>query len=77
MNRLAGKRHLSFYELICLLIDVQGLKETLIQQATSGRVTANDLRVKNNKYEEVQLRITAQTAEYDDANRDLCGKNHF
>ncbi|KRX25741.1 hypothetical protein T07_7707 [Trichinella nelsoni] len=27
-----------FYELIYLLIDVQGSKETLIQQATSGRV---------------------------------------
>ncbi|KRY34996.1 hypothetical protein T01_7587 [Trichinella spiralis] len=48
-----------------------GLKETLIQQATSGRVTANDLRVKNNKYEEVQLRITAQTAEYDDGTRTM------
>ncbi|KRY44708.1 hypothetical protein T03_17095, partial [Trichinella britovi] len=36
----------------------------LIQQVTSGCVTVNDLRVKN-KYEEVQLRITALTAEYD------------
>ncbi|KRZ96268.1 hypothetical protein T08_11777 [Trichinella sp. T8] len=60
-----------FYELICLLIDVQGSKETLIQQATSGRVTANDLRVKNNKYEEVQLRITARTAEYDGGTRTM------
>ncbi|KRY02373.1 hypothetical protein T12_5084, partial [Trichinella patagoniensis] len=54
MNRQAGKHHLSFYE----LIDEQGSTETLIQQVTSGRVTANDLRIKNNKYEEVQLRIT-------------------
>ncbi|KRX77094.1 hypothetical protein T06_2103 [Trichinella sp. T6] len=71
MNWQAAKRHLSFYELICLLIDVQGSKETLIQQATSGRVTANDLRVKNNKYEEVQLRITARTAEYDGGTRTM------
>ncbi|KRY23978.1 hypothetical protein T12_2300 [Trichinella patagoniensis] len=61
MNRQAAKRHLSFYELICLLIDVQGSKETLIQQVTSGRVTANDLR----------LRITARTAEYDGGTRTM------
>ncbi|KRX33280.1 hypothetical protein T09_2710 [Trichinella sp. T9] len=40
MNRLAGKRHLSFYELLQLLIDEQGSTETLNQQVTSGRVTA-------------------------------------
>ncbi|KRY42396.1 hypothetical protein T01_13651 [Trichinella spiralis] len=40
MNRLAGKRHLGFYELLQLLIDEQGSTETLIQQVTSGRVTA-------------------------------------
>ncbi|KRX48900.1 hypothetical protein T05_8341 [Trichinella murrelli] len=64
MNRQAGRRHLSFYELLRLLIDEQGSTETLIQQVISGCVTVNDLRVKN-KYEEVQLRITALTAEYD------------
>ncbi|KRZ15892.1 hypothetical protein T11_17394 [Trichinella zimbabwensis] len=48
-----------------------GSTETLIQQVTSGRVTANDLRVKNNKYEEVQLRITALTAEYDGGTRTM------
>ncbi|KRX71336.1 hypothetical protein T06_8445 [Trichinella sp. T6] len=64
MNRQAGERHLSFYELLRLLIDEQGSTATLIQQMTSGCVTVNDLRVKN-KYEEVQLRITALTAEYD------------
>ncbi|KRX30517.1 hypothetical protein T09_4986, partial [Trichinella sp. T9] len=52
MNRQAGKHHLSLYELLQLLIDEQGSTETLIQQVTSGRVTANDLRIKNNKYEE-------------------------
>ncbi|KRY58735.1 hypothetical protein T03_15571 [Trichinella britovi] len=61
MNRQAAKRHLSFYELICLLIDEQGSTETLIQQVTSGRVTANDLR----------LRITARTAEYDGGTRTM------
>ncbi|KRX78391.1 hypothetical protein T06_7701 [Trichinella sp. T6] len=40
MNRLAGKRHLSFYERFQLLIDEQCSTETLIQQVTSGRVTA-------------------------------------
>ncbi|KRX22896.1 hypothetical protein T07_10707 [Trichinella nelsoni] len=64
MNRQAGKRHLSFYELLRLLINEQGSTETLIEQVTSGCVTVNDLRVKN-KYEEMQLRITALTAEYD------------
>ncbi|KRZ75178.1 hypothetical protein T10_12247, partial [Trichinella papuae] len=71
MNRQAAKHHLSFYELLRLLIDEQGSTETLIQQVTSGRVTANDLRVKNNKYEEVQLRITALTAEYDGGTRTM------
>ncbi|KRX51856.1 hypothetical protein T09_12349 [Trichinella sp. T9] len=65
MNRLAGKRHLGFYELLQLLIDEHVSTETLIQQVTSGRVTACDLQIKNKKYEEVQLRITALTAEYD------------
>ncbi|KRY05900.1 hypothetical protein T01_8161, partial [Trichinella spiralis] len=32
MNRQAGKRHLSFYELLRLLIDEQGSTETLIEQ---------------------------------------------
>ncbi|KRY78461.1 hypothetical protein T4A_139, partial [Trichinella pseudospiralis] len=36
----------------------------LAEQVTSGRVTANDLLVKNKKYEEVQLRPEV-TAEYD------------
>ncbi|KRZ87751.1 hypothetical protein T08_4426 [Trichinella sp. T8] len=71
MNRQVGKHHLSFYELLQLLIDEQGSTETLIQQVTSGRVTANDLRIKNNKYEEVQLRITALTAEYDGGTRTM------
>ncbi|KRY07513.1 hypothetical protein T03_8698 [Trichinella britovi] len=52
-------------------IDEQGSTETLIQQVTSGRVTANDLQIKNNKYEEVQLRITALTAEYDGGTRTM------
>ncbi|KRY27237.1 hypothetical protein T01_14166, partial [Trichinella spiralis] len=54
-----------FYELLRLLIDEQGSTETLIEHVTSGRVTASHLRVKNNKYEDVQLRITVLTAEYD------------
>ncbi|XP_003381943.1 hypothetical protein Tsp_11043 [Trichinella spiralis] len=61
INRLAGKRHLGFYELLQLLIDEQGSTETLIQQVTSGRVTANDL----------QQRITALTAEYDGGTRTM------
>ncbi|KRY20124.1 hypothetical protein T12_715 [Trichinella patagoniensis] len=42
MNRLAGKRHLSFYELLQLLIDEQGSTETLIQQyeELQQRITA-------------------------------------
>ncbi|KRZ51088.1 hypothetical protein T02_13621 [Trichinella nativa] len=52
MNQQAGKRHLSFYELL-------------------RRVTTNHLRVKNNKYEDVQLRITALTAEYDGGTRTM------
>ncbi|KRX45387.1 hypothetical protein T05_13669 [Trichinella murrelli] len=71
MNRLAGKRHLSFYELLQLLIDEQGSTETLIQQVTSGRVTASDLQIKNKKYEELQQRITALTAEYNGGTRTL------
>ncbi|KRY28844.1 hypothetical protein T01_1412 [Trichinella spiralis] len=55
MNRLAGKRHLGFYELLQLLIDEQGSTETLIQQ----------------KYEELQQRITALTAEYNGGTRTL------
>ncbi|KRX51031.1 hypothetical protein T06_6237, partial [Trichinella sp. T6] len=43
----------------------------LIQKVTSGNVTANDLQIKNNKYEEVQLRITALTAEYDGGTRTM------
>ncbi|KRX63091.1 hypothetical protein T09_1131 [Trichinella sp. T9] len=60
MNRLAGKRHLGFYELLQLLIDEQGSTETLIQQVTSGRVTAK-----------LQQRITALTAEYDGDTRTM------
>ncbi|KRZ01372.1 hypothetical protein T11_12925 [Trichinella zimbabwensis] len=71
MNRQARKHHLSFYELLQLLIDEQSSTKTLIQHATSERVTANDLRIKNNNYEEVQLRITALTAEYDDGARTM------
>ncbi|XP_003369569.1 conserved hypothetical protein [Trichinella spiralis] len=71
MNRLAGKRHLGFYELLQLLIDEQGSTETLIQQVTSGHVTASDLQIKNKKYEELQQRITALTAEYDGGTRTL------
>ncbi|XP_003369805.1 conserved hypothetical protein [Trichinella spiralis] len=71
MNRQAGKRHLSFYELLRLLIDEQGSTETLIEQVTSGRVTASHLRVKSNKYKDVQLRITALTAEYDSGKRTM------
>ncbi|KRZ55125.1 hypothetical protein T02_13521 [Trichinella nativa] len=71
MNRLAGKRHLGFYELLQLLIDEQGSTETLIQQVTSGRVTARDLQIKNKKYEELQQRITALTAEYNGGTRTL------
>ncbi|KRX77861.1 hypothetical protein T06_2693 [Trichinella sp. T6] len=46
------KTYFNFYELLRLLIDEQGSTETLIQQLTSGRATVNDLRTKNNKYEE-------------------------
>ncbi|KRY11556.1 hypothetical protein T12_2375 [Trichinella patagoniensis] len=65
------KTSLNFYELLRLLIDEQGSTETLIQQLTSGRVTVNGLRVKNNKCEEVQLRIAAMTAEYDGGTRTM------
>ncbi|XP_003370715.1 hypothetical protein Tsp_09926 [Trichinella spiralis] len=71
MNRLAGKRHPGFYELLQLLIDEQGSTETLIQHVISGRVTSNDLQIKYKKYEELQQRITALTAEYDDGTRTL------
>ncbi|KRZ65832.1 hypothetical protein T10_718 [Trichinella papuae] len=71
MNRLAGKRHLGFYELPQLLIDEQGSTETLNQQVTSGRVTANDINIKNKKYEQLQQRITALTAEYDGGTRTM------
>ncbi|KRX62384.1 hypothetical protein T09_2522 [Trichinella sp. T9] len=60
-----------FYELLRLLIDEQGSTETLIEQVTSGRVTTSHLRVKNSKYEDVQLRITALTAEYDGGTRTM------
>ncbi|KRY30779.1 hypothetical protein T01_6511 [Trichinella spiralis] len=59
MNRFAGKRHIGFYELLQLLIDEQ------------GRVTANDLHIKNKKYEQLQQRITALTAEYDGDTRTM------
>ncbi|KRZ70346.1 hypothetical protein T10_4342 [Trichinella papuae] len=65
INRHVGKSHLSFYELLQLLIDEQGSTETLNQQMTLGCVIANDLRIKNNKYKEMQLHITALIAEYD------------
>ncbi|XP_003382167.1 conserved hypothetical protein [Trichinella spiralis] len=71
MNRLAGKRHLGFYELLQLLIDEQVSTETLIQHVISGRVTASDLQIKNKKYEELQQRITALTAEYSGGTRTL------
>ncbi|KRZ15963.1 hypothetical protein T11_14911 [Trichinella zimbabwensis] len=48
-----------------LLIYEQGSTETLNQQMTLGCVIANDLRIKNNKYKEMQLHITALIAEYD------------
>ncbi|KRY76727.1 hypothetical protein T4B_1193 [Trichinella pseudospiralis] len=44
MNQQMKKHHLSFYELLHLLIDEQGSSETLIQMVTSGHVTANNLR---------------------------------
>ncbi|KRY08030.1 hypothetical protein T12_13203 [Trichinella patagoniensis] len=40
MNRQAGKRHLSFYELLRLLIDEQGSTETLIEQLRITALTA-------------------------------------
>ncbi|KRX33349.1 hypothetical protein T05_4959 [Trichinella murrelli] len=71
INRQAGKRHLTFYELLRLLIDEQGSTETLLEQVTSGRVTASHLRAKNSKYEDVQLCISALTAEYDGGTRTM------
>ncbi|KRX14508.1 hypothetical protein T07_2338 [Trichinella nelsoni] len=65
------KRHLGYYELLQLLIDEQGSTETLIQQVTSGRVTASDLQIKIKKYEELQQRLTALIAEFDGATRTL------
>ncbi|KRX15657.1 hypothetical protein T07_8760 [Trichinella nelsoni] len=62
---------LPLWNLLHLLIEEQGAMEALIQQVTSGRVTVNDLRVKNNKYDEVQLRITALSAEYDGGTRTM------
>ncbi|KRX15693.1 hypothetical protein T07_4716, partial [Trichinella nelsoni] len=63
MNRQAGKRHFGFYELLRLLIDKQGSTETLIQQVTSGCV--------NQDVSQVQLHITAPTAEYDGGTRTM------
>ncbi|KRY60504.1 hypothetical protein T03_16154 [Trichinella britovi] len=54
-----------------LLIDEQGSTETLNQQVTSGHVTANYSQMKNKKYEELQQRITALTAEYDGGTRTM------
>ncbi|KRZ47544.1 hypothetical protein T02_10133 [Trichinella nativa] len=54
-----------------LLIDEQRSTETLIQQVTSGRVAARDLQIKNKKYENLQQRITALTAEYNGGTRTL------
>ncbi|KRX74713.1 hypothetical protein T06_5189 [Trichinella sp. T6] len=71
INRQAGKRHLTFYELLRLLIDEQDSTETLLEQVTSGRVTASHLRAKNSKYEDVQLCISALTAEYDGGTRTM------
>ncbi|KRY43590.1 hypothetical protein T03_13104 [Trichinella britovi] len=59
------------YELLQLLIVEQGSTETLNQQVTSGHVTANYLQMKNKKYEELQQRITALTAEYNGGTRTL------
>ncbi|KRZ82885.1 hypothetical protein T08_1539 [Trichinella sp. T8] len=70
-NQQTGKRHLTFYELLRLLIDEQGSTETLLEQVTSGRVTASHLRAKNSKYEDVQLCISALTAEYDGGTRTM------
>ncbi|KRZ74173.1 hypothetical protein T10_12847 [Trichinella papuae] len=39
--------------------------ETLNQQVGSGYFTVDDLWIPNNKYEQLQLRITALTGEYD------------
>ncbi|KRZ00501.1 hypothetical protein T11_10053, partial [Trichinella zimbabwensis] len=63
VNQQARKHYLSFYELLQLLIDEQCSTETLIQQVTSKRVTADDLQIKNEKYEQQQQRITALTVE--------------
>ncbi|KRY12378.1 hypothetical protein T12_1266 [Trichinella patagoniensis] len=46
MNRLAGERHLSFYEHFQLLIDEQGSTETLIQQVTSATHNSVDCRIR-------------------------------
>ncbi|KRX74686.1 hypothetical protein T06_11202 [Trichinella sp. T6] len=64
MNQLAGKRHLGFYELLQLLIDEQGSTETLIQQVTSGRVTARDLQIKNMQYHKVKKNYQPCCHEY-------------
>ncbi|KRY88701.1 hypothetical protein T4D_8488 [Trichinella pseudospiralis] len=72
MNQQMKRHHLSFYELLQLLIDEQGTTETLIQMVTSGHVTTNNSGIKNNKYEEVpQLRIKVLTAEYDGGTRKI------
>ncbi|KRX21851.1 hypothetical protein T07_584, partial [Trichinella nelsoni] len=57
MNRLAMKRHLSFYELLQLLIDEQGSTETV--DSTS------DMRG------QLQQRIIALTAEYNGGTRTM------
>ncbi|KRZ71064.1 hypothetical protein T10_7370 [Trichinella papuae] len=41
------------------------------QQVTSGRVTTDDLQIKNYNYKEVWQRITALTAEYDGVTRTI------
>ncbi|KRZ12188.1 hypothetical protein T4B_10026 [Trichinella pseudospiralis] len=72
MNHQMKRHHLSFYELLQLLIDEQGTTEALIQMVTSRHVTTNNSGIKNNKYEEVpQLRIKVLTAEYDGGARKI------
>ncbi|KRX27723.1 hypothetical protein T07_8546 [Trichinella nelsoni] len=67
MNRFAGKRHPGFYELLQLLIDEPGINGNV---DSTSRVTASDLQIKN-KYEELQQRIAALTAEYDGDTRTM------
>ncbi|XP_003381041.1 conserved hypothetical protein [Trichinella spiralis] len=71
LNRKAAKSHNGFYELLELLIEEQGVIDTLIQQVLSGNVTVGDLRRVNRVYAQKQRRVARYTSEYTNGRRTL------